>query len=140
MASMAVLAGLGKKPEAAIPMKTPSHHRQREIKLALHERIGQWASRGQYRRALEMLDHVIEDSLPLFQGEDWVLKERRLAWLYRIEFLREWGKLTEAPAWACLEVEMDPQSVAAIAVKERLKREAGLLLRHNAASPTEANA
>src|SRR5207245_2246213 len=78
------------------------------------------------------LDHVIEDPLPLFQGEDWVLKERRLAWLYRIELLREWGKLTEALAWACLEVEMDPQNVAALAVKERLKREAGFVPRRNA--------
>src|SRR2546426_7624225 len=99
-------------------VKTPSHHRQREIKHAIHERIGQCASRGQYRRALEMLDHVIEDSLPLFQGEDWVLKERRLACLYRIELLREWGKLTEALAWAWLEVKMDTQNVAAIVVKE----------------------
>jgi SpoVK/Ycf46/Vps4 family AAA+-type ATPase len=120
-------------------MKAPSPSRQRDAKQSLHERIGQCASRGQYRRALEMLDHVIEDPLPLFQGEDWVLKERRLAWLYRIELLREWGKLTEALAWACLEVEMDPQNVAAIAVKERLKREAGLLLRNNATAASAAN-
>ena len=65
-------------------MKSQRHGRQSELKQALHERIGECASRGQYRRALEMLDHVIEDPLPLFQGEDWVLKERRLAWLYRI--------------------------------------------------------
>lgn len=94
-------------------MKTSKHAHRSELKQALHERIGQCASRGQYRRALEMLDHVIEDPLPLFQGEDWVLKERRLAWLHRIELLREWGKLTEVLAWACLEVEMDPQNVAA---------------------------
>ena len=99
-------------------MKTPSHDHQREIKHALHERIGQCASRGQYRRALEMLDHVIEDPLPLFQGEDRVLQERRLAWLCRIELLREWGELTEALAWACLEVQKYPQNVAAIAVRE----------------------
>ena len=114
-------------------MKNAGHDRQSELKHSLHERIGQCASRGQYRRALEMLDHVIEDPLPLFQGEDWVLKERRLAWLYRIELLREWGKLTEALAWACLEVEMDPQNVAALAVKERLKREAGFLPRRTSA-------
>jgi hypothetical protein len=68
---------------------------------------------------------VIEDPLPLFQGEDWVLKKRRLAWLYRTELLHEWGKLTEALAWACLEVEMDLQNVAALVVKERHNREAG---------------
>jgi SpoVK/Ycf46/Vps4 family AAA+-type ATPase len=117
-------------------MKRAAHGRQSELKQALHERIGECASRGQYRRALEMLDHVIEDPLPLFQGEDWVLKERRLAWLYRIELLREWGKVTEALAWACLEVEMSPNNVAAVAIKERLKREAGLLPRQTAAGQT----
>ena len=117
-------------------MKTHRHGRQSELKQALHERIGECASRGHYRRALEMLDHVIEDPLPLFQGEDWVLKERRLAWLYRIELLREWGKVTEALAWACLEVEMSPNNVAAVAIKERLKREAGLLPRQTATGQT----
>jgi hypothetical protein len=34
--------------------------------------------------------------------------------LYRIELLREWGKVTEALVWACLEVEMSPNNVAAI--------------------------
>src|ERR1039458_5703575 len=95
----------------------------------LHERIGVFVSRGQYRRALEILDQVIEDPLPLFQGEAWVIEERRLTWLYRIELLREWGRLTEALAWACLEVELNPDNVAAIALKERLKREAGFLRR-----------
>jgi len=99
----------------------------------LHERIGVFISRGQYRRALEILDQVIEDPLPLFEGEAWVIEERRLAWLYRIELLREWGRLTEALAWACLEVEMNPDNVAAIALKERLKREAGFLRRQGSA-------
>jgi hypothetical protein len=58
-------------------MKAHRHGRQSELKQALHERSGECASRGRYRRALEMLDHAIEDPLPLFQGEDWVLKERR---------------------------------------------------------------
>lgn len=83
-------------------------------------------ARGQFRRALELLDGIIEDSLPLFLGEDWVTAERRLAWLYRIELLRESGRLTEALAWACLEVETNPENVAAVALKERLKRESGL--------------
>ncbi len=95
----------------------------------MHERIGALIARGQFRRALELLDGIIEDALPLFLGEDWVTEERRLAWLYRIELLREAGRLTEALAWACLEVEIDPANVAAQALKERLKREAGFLPR-----------
>lgn len=31
--------------------------------------------RGQCRSALELLDKVIEDPLPLFQGEDWVVED-----------------------------------------------------------------
>ena len=95
----------------------------------LHERIGLLMVRGQYRSALELLDKLIEDPLPLFQGEAWVTEERRLAWLYRIDLLRERDRMTEALAWACLEVEMNPDNVAAVALKERLKREAGFLRR-----------
>ena len=93
----------------------------------MHERIGLLMVRGQYRSALDLLDRVIEDPLPLFQGEAWVTEERRLAWLYRIHLLREKGQITQALAWACLEVELNPENVAAVALKERLKREAGLL-------------
>ncbi len=104
----------------------------------LHERIGLHASRGQYRRALDILDSVIEDSMPLFQDQTWVLEERRLAWLYRIELLREWGRLTEALAWASLEVEIQPDNVAAVALKERLKRQAGFV--PGAAGPEQLHA
>jgi hypothetical protein len=75
----------------------------------LHEHIGHLISRGQFRRALDLPDKVIEDAVPLFQGEAWVMEERRLAWLYRIDLLREAGHLTEALAWACLEVEVTPE-------------------------------
>jgi transitional endoplasmic reticulum ATPase len=100
----------------------------------LHERIGVCMSRKQYRRALEMLDELIEDPLPLFRDQAWVLEERHLAWLYRIDLLREWGRHTEALAWACLEVEINPANVAAVALRERLKRTSGLLLPHHTAS------
>jgi transitional endoplasmic reticulum ATPase len=108
-------------------MNDPDHKKKSETTRRLHERIGQLMVRGQYRSALDLLARVIEDPLPLFQGEDWVIEERRLAWLYRIHLLRERNHITEALAWACLEVELSPDNVAAIALKERLKREAGLL-------------
>ncbi len=50
----------------------------------------------------------------------------RLAWLCRIDLLREWSRLSEALAWTCLECEMNPNNVAAQALKEQLK--AGLNL------------
>jgi transitional endoplasmic reticulum ATPase len=108
----------------------------------IHERIGMLASKGQFRKALDFLGEVIEDSMPLFQGEPWVTEERRLAWIYRINLLRDWGRPTEALAWACLEVEINPDNVAAIALKERLKRETGLSRQSTgpqAAPPRAAN-
>jgi transitional endoplasmic reticulum ATPase len=113
-------------------MNDPNHNKKSATTRGLHERIGLLMVRGQYRSALDLLARVIEDPLPLFQGEDWVVEERRLAWLYRIHLLRERNHITEALAWACLEAELNPDNVAAIALKERLKREAGLLpLRKN---------
>jgi len=108
-------------------MSKPNNRKKSESERRLHERIGLLMVRGQYRSALELLDRVIEDPLPLFQGEAWVTEERRLAWLYRIHLLREKGQMTQALAWACLEVDLNPENVAAVALKERLKREAGLL-------------
>jgi len=93
----------------------------------IHERIGELAARHQYRKAFELLDRTIEDPMPLFRDEPWVIEERRLAWLYRIDLLRELLRVTEALAWACLEVEVNPDNVAAVALKQRLKREAGFL-------------
>jgi Cdc6-like AAA superfamily ATPase len=113
----------------------PTNHKKSESERRLHERIGLLMVRGQYRSALELLDKVIEDPMPLFQGEDWVMEERRLAWIYRIHLLRERDQMTQALAWACLEVELNPDNVAAVALKERLKREAGILPRRGA-TPT----
>jgi len=101
---------------------------ERELKnRPLHYRLGRLIAGRKIPKALELLNAFIENRLPLFEGQDWVIEERRLAWLYRIEILRENGRLTEALAWACLEVEINPENVAAVALKERLKRDAGLI-------------
>lgn len=72
--------------------------------------------------ALRLLNAVIENDLPLFDAEREIAEDRRVAWLCRIDLLREAGRLTEALAWACLECELHPDNVAALAVKEELKR------------------
>lgn len=76
---------------------------------------------GRRSAALRLLDGIIEDALPLFAADPVIRQERRLAWLYRIQILREMGRLSEALAWTCLECEMHPDNVAAQALKERLK-------------------
>lgn len=76
--------------------------------------------------ALRLLNQVIESDLPLLDAELEIAWERRLAWLCRIDLLREVGRLTEALAWACLECELHPDNVAAQALKDELKRQAWL--------------
>jgi hypothetical protein len=72
--------------------------------------------------ALRLLNDVIENDLPLFDIDRQITADRRIAWLCRIDLLREAGRLTEALAWACLECELHPDNVAAETVKEELKR------------------
>jgi len=76
---------------------------------------------GQKTRALRLLERVIEYSMPLFPNSLELQEDRRLAWLYRIDLLREWGRLSEALAWTCLECELNPQNVTALVLKENLK-------------------
>ncbi len=84
--------------------------------------VSRWLIKGQKARALRVLDDVMAEDLPLFRDIDPSAdEERRLAWLYRIELLREWGRWFEALAWTCLECEMHPENVAAQAIKEHLK-------------------
>lgn len=91
----------------------------------MHECIGLFLAHGQHRRALEMLDKGVEAPLLWLQAEAWVIEERLLAWLYRMVLLRELGRLTEALAWEWLEVEMNGVNPAAVALRERLKKEEG---------------
>lgn len=63
---------------------------------------------GQKTRALQILERVIEFDMPLFPDDAAIQEDRRLAWLYRIDLLREWGRLSEALAWTCLEKEGRP--------------------------------
>src|ERR1051326_7356765 len=52
-----LLVGMQRLPQDELRLCLSRH---RDAKQSLHERIGQCASRGQYRRALELLDKVIE--------------------------------------------------------------------------------
>ena len=72
--------------------------------------------------ALRLLERVIEEDSPLFDIDQSITGDRRVAWLCRVDLLREMGRQTEALAWACLECELDPTNIAAQAVKEELKR------------------
>jgi len=79
--------------------------------------------RGKKADALRLLEKQIEDDGGLFHDENSFQENRRLGWLLRIDLLREWGRLSEALAWTCLECEINPTNVAAQALKEQLKRQ-----------------
>jgi hypothetical protein len=85
-------------------------------------KVQRYIARGQKGRALRLLARVIEFDMPLFQDDAAIQEDRRFAWLYRIDLLRDWGWLSEALAWTCLECELNPGNVAAKALRERLKK------------------
>lgn len=76
--------------------------------------------RGQKQKALNYLEKVIGSFLPLFPDDKQVLKDRRIAWLTRIDLLRQMGKAAEALAWICLECELNPDNIEAQALKRRM--------------------
>ena len=84
-------------------------------------KVQKYLAQGQKARALKLLDRVIKYDMPLFAGDSAVMEDRRVAWLYRIALLREWRRNFEALAWTCLECELNPSNVAALALKESLK-------------------
>ena len=84
-------------------------------------KMAKYIASGRKARALRLLENVIEYDMPLFRDDPAIQEDRRFAWLYRIDLLREWGRLSEALAWTCLECELNPENVAALALKETLK-------------------
>jgi len=56
--------------------------------------------------------------MPLFNEVDpWVNEERRLAWLYKIDLLVEWGRFSEHWRGLVLNVKSIRRNVAAQALK-----------------------
>ena len=85
-------------------------------------KLSRLLARRRFADAMRYLDGLIERDYPLFDALPENLAERRMVWLCRIDLLRERGRIVEALAWTCLECEMNPDDVAAEALKERLKR------------------
>jgi len=90
------------------------------------EKVERYIASGQKARALGVLEKIIGDDMPLFKDDKSIQENRRFAWLYRINLLRDWGRYSEALAWTCLECELNPENVAAQSLKERLKKILGL--------------
>jgi transitional endoplasmic reticulum ATPase len=93
---------------------------------------------GQKGRALRLLEKVIERDMPLFENLPSVQENKRIAWLYRIDLLRDWGRLSEALAWTCLECELHPENLAAQILKDMLKESLHLQVKPSDEAPTVA--
>lgn len=106
-----------------MPATVDSRDRKAESRAPWFGRFQRHLAQRQRYLALRLLERVIEDDLPLFDSDRGVASDRRVAWLCRIDLLREVGRLTEALAWVCLECELDPTNVAAQSLKEELKRQ-----------------
>lgn len=87
-----------------------------------YPRFARLMAQGRVSDALRFLERMIEDDWGLFASLPEVQEQRRLAWLCRIDLLRESGRLAEALAWVCLECELNPDNISAQALKEQLKR------------------
>jgi SpoVK/Ycf46/Vps4 family AAA+-type ATPase len=92
-------------------------------------KVQHYTAKGQIALALRLLDRVVEYDMPLFRDDSVLQEDRRLAWLYRIDLLRDLGRLSEALAWTCLECEMNPQNLAAQVLKEVLKESLNLQIK-----------
>lgn len=86
---------------------------------------------GKRADVLRFLEKQIDDDGGLFNFENGFQENRRLGWLMRIDLLREWNRFSEALAWTCLECEINPNNVTALALKEQLKRQLKLVTPKN---------
>lgn len=77
-------------------------------------------------QVLKLIESAIQFDGGLFVDDEAFNETRRLAWLLRINLLQKWERYSEALAWTCLECEFNPDNVAAIALKEQLKKQLNL--------------
>jgi len=72
---------------------------------------------------LKKLEQIIQDDGGIFRNDTYYQEFRNLALMFRIDLLLEWERYAEALAWLCLETELNPSNVEAIAMKEQLKKQ-----------------
>jgi hypothetical protein len=77
-------------------------------------------------QVLNLIETAIQFEGGLFVDDEAFNETRRLAWLLRINLLQKWGRFSEALAWTCLECELNPENIAALALKEQLKKQLNL--------------
>lgn len=71
---------------------------------------------------LKKLEDFIQLDGGLYRDSMKFKEFRMLALQFRIQLLMEWNRYAEALAWLCLETELNPTNVDALALKEQLKK------------------
>jgi len=72
---------------------------------------------------LKKLEKFIQLDGGLYRNDLKFQEFRMLALQFRIQLLMEWNRYAEALAWLCLETELNPTNVEALAMKEQLKKQ-----------------
>jgi transitional endoplasmic reticulum ATPase len=72
---------------------------------------------------LRKLEEFIQLDGGLYRNDLKFHEFRMLALQFRIQLLMEWNRYAEALAWLCLETELNPTNVEALAMKEQLKKQ-----------------
>ena len=84
------------------------------------ERLADYLVQGHLGKALHYLARIIEAPPSLF--DQIFAEERRIAWLLRIDLLVQRRRYREALAWVLYEVDTNPESAAAVALRLKLRR------------------
>ena len=105
---------------------SPPSYRYSLLDNKWFEKVQHYLLLHQYRKALNLLERVIQSFMPLFPKDQGVMESRRTAWLLRIDILRDIGRDAEALAWVCLECEINPDNVEAAALKNRMLKNLNL--------------
>lgn len=89
------------------------------------DRISTMLVRGRMAEALRELERI--STSPQLQLFGDATEERELAILFKVDLLRDLGRLREALAWVCLECEINPTNITAQGMKQELKGLLGYL-------------
>lgn len=72
---------------------------------------------------LKKFEELIQDDGGMFKDDPFYQEFRKLYLHFRITLLLEWRRYAEALAWLCLETELNPTNIEALAMKEQLKKQ-----------------
>ena len=111
-------------------MATLEEHRRR-IERYWQDRIANYLVRGRLTRALDYLARVIDAPPTLFEDDAIFTEERRVAWMLRVNILIQHHRFREALAWVMYELEVNPDTPVALALRTKLRR----LLKLDSAPP-----